>query len=81
MVVLDRSSGGWGMPTEFLPIGAGLRDGDRVLCSRTSVLGDDPGQGSVQGLVLNCPTRPLERLTVAVGVGARTLPLKATLRP
>jgi hypothetical protein len=81
MVVLDASSGVWGMPTEFLPIGAELRDGDRVLCSRTSVLGDDPGQGSVQGLVLNCPTRPLERLTVAVGVGARTLPLKATLRP
>jgi hypothetical protein len=80
MVVLDASSGVWGMPTESLPIGGELRDGDRVLCSRTSVLGEDPGQGTVQGLVLSCPTRPLERLTVAVGVGARMLPLEATLR-
>jgi hypothetical protein len=30
--------------------------------------------------VLSCPTRPVPRLTVAVGVGARMLPLEVTLR-
>jgi hypothetical protein len=31
--------------------------------------------------VLSCPTRPVPRLTVAVGVGAASLPLTATLTP
>jgi hypothetical protein len=31
--------------------------------------------------VLSCPTRPVPRLTLALGVGARILPLDATLRP
>ncbi|HSK36407.1 MAG TPA: hypothetical protein VLA80_06695, partial [Actinomycetota bacterium] len=81
MVVLDASSAVWGLPTEPLPVGGELRDGDRVLCSRTSLLGEEPGEENVQGLVLSCPTRPVERLTVAVGVGARMLPAEATLRP
>jgi hypothetical protein len=81
MVVVDASSGYRGVPGEYLPIGGELRDGDRVLCSRTSVLGEDPSAQSVQGLVLSCPTRPVPRLTVAVGAGARMLPLEATLRP
>jgi hypothetical protein len=81
MVVVDASSGFRGVPGEYLPIGGELRDGDRVLCSRTSVLGEDPSAQSVQGLVLSCPTRPVPRLTVAVGAGARMLPLEATLRP
>jgi hypothetical protein len=80
MVVVDASSGYRGVPGEYLPIGAELRAGDRVLCSRTSVLGEDPSAENVQGLVLSCPTRPVPRLTVAVGVGATLLPLKATLR-
>jgi hypothetical protein len=45
------------------------------------VLGEDPGAQAIQGLVLSCPTRPVPRLTVAVGVGARMLPLEVTLRP
>jgi hypothetical protein len=45
------------------------------------VLGDDSIDQNVQGLVLSCPTRPVPRLTVAVGVGARMLPLEVTLRP
>ena len=81
MVVVDASSGFRGVPGEYLPIGGELRDGDRVLCSRTSVLGEDPSAQSVQGLVLSCPTRAVPRLTVALGVGARMLPLEATLRP
>ena len=81
MVTLDASSGFRGVPGEFLPIGGELRAGDRVLCSRTSLLGEEPGVVSVQGLVLSCPTRPVPRLTVAVGVGATMLPLEATLRP
>ena len=43
--------------------------------------GRGPERPGVQGLVLSCPTRPVPRLTVAVGVGARMLPLEATLRP
>jgi hypothetical protein len=81
MVVIDASSGFRGIPGEFLPLGAELRAGGRVLCSRTSLLGDDPGQQSAQGIVLSCPTRPVPRLTVAVGVGARMLPLHVTLTP
>jgi hypothetical protein len=81
MVTLDASSGFRGVPGEFLPIGGELRAGDRVLCSRTSLLGEEPGVATVQGLVLSCPARPVPRLTVAVGVGARMLPLEATLRP
>jgi hypothetical protein len=81
VVVVDASSGFRGVPGEYLPLGAELRAGDRVLCSRTSLLGEDIGQQLVQGIVLSCPTRPVPRLTVAVGVGARIIPFDATLRP
>jgi hypothetical protein len=81
LVVVDASSGFRGIPGELLPLGAELRAGDRVLCSRASLLGDDPGQQAAQGIVLSCPTRPVPRLTVALGVGARMLPLDATLTP
>jgi hypothetical protein len=81
VVVVDASDGFRGVPGEFLPLGAELRAGGRVLCSRTSLLGDDPAQQSAQGIVLSCPTRQVPRLTVAVGVGARMLPLHATLTP
>ena len=70
-----------GVPGEFLALGAELRAGRRVLCARSSLLGEDSSQQSVQGLVLSCPTRQVPELTVAVGVGARTIPLEATLRP
>ena len=81
VVVIDASSGFRGIPGELLPLGAELRAGDRVLCARTSVLGEDSRQQSAQGIVLSCPTRPVPRLTVAVGVGARMLPLHVTLTP
>ena len=81
VVVVDASSGFRGVPGEFLPLGAELRAGDRVLCSRTSLLGEDVSQQAIQGIVLSCPTRPVPRLTVALGVGARILPLDATLSP
>jgi hypothetical protein len=81
LVVVDASSGFRGIPGELLPLGAELRAGDRVLCSHTSLLGDDQAQEAVQGIVLSCPTRPVPRLTVAVGVGARMLPLDVTLTP
>jgi hypothetical protein len=79
--VIDAVSGFRGVPGELLPVGAELRTGDRVLCSRTSLLGEDIGQQPVRGIVLSCPTRPVQRLTVAVGVGARIIPFDATLRP
>jgi hypothetical protein len=69
------------VPGEFLPLGAELRAGDRVLCARTSLLGEDVSQEAVQGIVLSCPTRPVPQLTVALGVGARILPLDAHLTP
>jgi hypothetical protein len=81
LVVVDAASGFRGIPGELLPLGAELRAGDRVLCSRASLLGDDPGQQAAQGIVLSCPTRPAPQLTVALGVGARMLPLDATLTP
>jgi hypothetical protein len=81
LVVVDASSGFRGIPGELLPLGAELRAGDRVLCSRATLLGDDPGQEAAQGIVLNCPTRQVPRLTVALGIGARMLPLDVTLSP
>ena len=81
VVAVDAASSFRGIPGEALPLGAELRAGDRVLCSRTLLLGEDFSQQAVQGIVLSCPTRPVSRLTVAVGAGARTLPLEATLRP
>jgi hypothetical protein len=81
LVVVDASSGFRGVPGEFLPLGAELRAGDRVLCTRTSLLGEDLGQEAAQGIVLDCPTRPVPRLTVALGVGARILPFDASLMP
>jgi hypothetical protein len=81
VVVIDASSGFRGIPGEFLPLGAELRAGDRVLCSRTSLLGEDAGQQSAQGIVLSCPARPVPRLTVALGAGARMHPLRVTLTP
>jgi hypothetical protein len=81
LVVVDASSEFRGIPGELLPLGADLRAGDRVLCSRATLLGDDPGQQAAQGIVLSCPTRPVPQLTVALGVGARMLPLDATLTP
>jgi hypothetical protein len=81
LVVIDASSAFRGIPGEYLPLGAELRAGNRVLCSRTSLLGEEPGQQSPQGIVLSCPTGPVPRLTVALGVGARMLPLDVTLTP
>jgi len=81
LVVVDASSGFRGVPGELLPLGAELRAGDQVLCSRATLLGDDPGQQAAEGIVLSCPTRQVPQLTVALGVGARMLPLDATLTP
>jgi hypothetical protein len=81
MVVIDASTGFRGVPGELLALGAELRAGRRVLCARSSLLGEDSSQQSVQGLVLACPTRQVPELTVAVGVGASAIPLEATLRP
>jgi len=81
VVVIDASSGFRGVPGEFLPLAAELRAGGRVLCSHTSLLGEDVSQQDAQGIVLSCPARPVPRLTVAVGVGATILPLDATLTP
>jgi hypothetical protein len=81
VVVVDASTGFRGVPGELLALGAELRAGRQVLCARSSLLGEDGSQQSVQGLVLSCPTRQVPELTVAIGVGARAIPLEATLRP
>jgi len=79
LVVIDASSGFRGVPGELLPLGAELRAGDRVLCTRTSLLGDV--SEAVQGIVLSCPTRQVPRLTVALGFGATILPFDVRLTP
>jgi hypothetical protein len=61
-----------------LPLGAELRAGDRVLCSRTVVL----RSGEIRtmfGMVLSCRTAPVSRLTVAVGAGVQAVPVTAVL--
>jgi hypothetical protein len=81
VVAVDATSGFRGVPGDILPIGAELRDGDRVLCDRIMLLGDDFNQQFIQGIVLACPTRPVPRLTLALGAGAGLVPLDVTLRP
>jgi hypothetical protein len=81
VVVLDASSSLRGAPAEAVPLSAELRAGGRVLCARTLLLGREGGQRGTRGLVLACATRPVPRLTLAVGVGARPVPFKASLRP
>jgi hypothetical protein len=81
VVVVDAFSGFQGVPGESLPLSAELRAGGRVLCARTLLLGRDGGQMGDQGIVLGCPARPVPRLTVVLGVGARQVPFDVTLRP
>jgi hypothetical protein len=81
VVVVDASSGYLGMPGDVLPLTAELRAGDRVLCSRTALLGEETARQYAQGIVVACPTRPVPRLTVALGVGVATVPFDADLRP
>jgi hypothetical protein len=81
VVVIDAFSGFRSVPSELLALGAELRAGDRVLCTHSSLVDEDPGERNLRGIVLSCPTRPVPRLTVAVGFGASTIPLDATLRP
>jgi hypothetical protein len=84
VVVVDASSGFafQELPPEWeLPFSAELRAGGRVLCERTMVLGGGSLEGSAPGMVLACPTRPVPRLTLAVGAGVQLVDLDATLRP
>jgi hypothetical protein len=80
-VVVDAASGYLGVPGEFLPLSAQLRAGDRVLCTRTTLLGEEGGQVGLRGLVIGCPTAPVPQLTLALGVGVATVPFDAALRP
>jgi hypothetical protein len=83
-VVLIDAAPERGLPEvaySMLPVSAELRAGDRVLCTRTTLLGLDVGHGAARGLVLACPARPVPRLTVAIGAGLDTVDLDATLRP
>jgi hypothetical protein len=68
------------IPGGSLPLSAELRAGDRVLCSRTVLL----RSGNIRtmfGMVLACRTRPVPRLTVAVGAGVQALRVNATMEP
>jgi hypothetical protein len=61
-----------------LPLGAELRAGGRVLCSRTVVLrGGD--LRTMFGMVLSCRTARVSRLQVAVGAGVQAVPVDAVL--
>lgn len=68
------------LPGGTLPLSAELRAGSRVLCSRTVVLRSGDVR-SMFGMVLACPTRPVPRLTVAVGAGVQALRVDAALEP
>jgi hypothetical protein len=79
VVTLDAREAFGDVPAQTLPLSAELRAGDRVICRRTVVLrvGEAP---TTDGLVLACRTRPVPRLTVAVGAGVEALRLGATLQ-
>jgi hypothetical protein len=79
VVTLDAREAFGDVPAQALPLSAELRSGGQVLCRRTVVLriGETP---TTEGLVLACKTRPVPRLTVAVGAGVKALRLGATLQ-
>jgi hypothetical protein len=79
VVALDAREAFGDVPAQTLPLSAELRAGGRVLCRRTVVLrvGEAP---TTDGLVLACRTRPVPRLTVAVGAGVQALRLGVTLQ-
>jgi hypothetical protein len=81
VVVVDAASGFLGMPGEVLPLTTELRAGGRVLCARTALLGEESARQFAQGIVVSCPTRPVPRLTVALGVGVAAVPFDTALRP
>jgi hypothetical protein len=81
VVVVDAEPQFRGPSGDGLPLTAELRAGDRVLCERTLALGRDDGQQGPQGVVLACPTRQVRRLTLALGLGVRTIPLEVALAP
>jgi hypothetical protein len=61
---------------ELVPVTAQLRAGNRVLCARTKVIG---GTAPFPALMVGCRTGQLDRLTVVLGAGSSTVPLRATL--
>jgi hypothetical protein len=81
VVVVDASPDFRGVPGESLPLSAELRDGARVLCARTLLLGREVTQQGALGIVLACPTRPVPRLSVVIGVGTRAVPFDAAVAP
>jgi hypothetical protein len=81
VAVIEAASGYLGMPGEVLPLTAELRAGDRLLCSRTALLGEETARTFAQGIVVACPTGPVPRLTVALGIGVAAVPFDAALRP
>jgi hypothetical protein len=63
----------------ILPVTAELRANRRTICQRTEALSGaqaPPGPG----ILLSCPASPADRLTVAMGIGARVVRVDATLR-
>jgi hypothetical protein len=76
----DLSSVFQAFPGGSLPLSAELRAGGRVLCDRTVLLRSGDIR-SMFGMVLSCPTRPLPRLTLAVGAGVEALRVDAALKP
>jgi hypothetical protein len=78
-VVVDAAPGFLALPGDVLPLTAELRAGDRLLCARTALLGES--DQFAQGLVVSCPTGPVPRLTVALGLGVAAVPFDAALRP
>jgi hypothetical protein len=81
VVVVDASPDFRGVPGESLPLSAELRAGARVLCARTLLLGREVNQQGALGIVLACPTRPVPRLSVVIGVGTRAVPFDAAVAP
>jgi len=81
VVVVDAFPQFRGPLGDGLPLSAELRAGDRVLCERSLAIGQDDGQQGPQGVVLACPTRQVRRLTLALGLGVRTIPLEVALAP
>jgi hypothetical protein len=68
--VLNRQAGA-------IPVSARLLAGDRVVCERTSMLGQGPDGAPL--VTVGCPTTPAPRLALELGAGVRTTPLRATL--
>jgi hypothetical protein len=78
LVVLSFDEEIAGRDLGIFPVSASLRDGNRLVCSRQTIVGEGPSRVSPL-LTVDCPASPATSLTVQVAAGVSAVPARAKL--